>query len=110
MVRQAIKFNMLTRMKVGRNKVDSCALQFVDDTLFMCEDSFSNIFTIKAILSCYELASRLKIDFHKSKLAGINVDRNSFECYAKSLKCTLMNIPFKYMVLEVGGNPRKMEF
>jgi len=31
-------------------------LQFVDDTMFMCEDSYNNVFTIKAILRCYEIA------------------------------------------------------
>jgi len=30
---------------------------------------FSNAFTIKVILRCYELVSGLKINFHKLKLA-----------------------------------------
>jgi len=55
LVRQALKQNMLKGMKVGRNGVDCCMLQFADDTLFLCDESFSNILTIKVILRCHEL-------------------------------------------------------
>jgi len=108
LVRQASKQNMLTGVKVGRKQIKCCMLQFADDTLFMCEDSFSNIFTIKTILRCFELVSGLKINFHKSKL--INVDRNTLGTYAKTLSCNTMWIPFKYLGLEIGGNPRKVQF
>ena len=97
-------------MKVGRDEVEACVLQFADDTLFMCEDSYNSVFAIKAILRCYEIASRLKINFHKSKLVGINVESSSIEVYAKTLNCTLMRVPFKYLGIEVGGNPRKKQF
>jgi len=110
LVRQAIKANMLLGVKVGRKEVEACVLQFADDKLFLCEDSFSNVFTLKAILMCYEFASRLKVNFHKSKLANINFGRDSLDVCAKSLHCTLMRIPFKYLGLEVGGNPKKKLF
>jgi len=59
---------------------------------------------------CYEIASRLKINFHKLKLAGVNVESSSIGVYAKTLNCTLMRVPFKYMGIEVGGKPRKKQF
>lgn len=108
--RQAIKSNMLTGVKVRGDEVDYCLLRFANDTVFKCEDSFSNVFTLKAILRCFELPSRLKINFHKSMLAGVNVVRNNLECYSKCLNCNLMMIPFKYMGIEVGSNLRKKEF
>ena len=74
LVRQALKANLLTGVKIGRNEVEVCLLQFADDTLFMCEDSFHNVVTIKAILRGYELASGLKINFNKSNLTGMNVE------------------------------------
>jgi len=49
LVRQASRHNMLKGVKVGRG-IECSMLQFADDTLFMCEDSFSNIFSIKTIL------------------------------------------------------------
>ena len=66
--------NLLKWVKVGRKAVEICVLQFADDNLFLCEDSIHNVHTIKAILKCYEIASGLKIKFHKSKLVGLNVD------------------------------------
>ena len=65
LVRQATKQNMLTGVKVGRKEIECSMLQFADDTLFMCEDIFSNVFTIKMILRCFELVSGLKINFYK---------------------------------------------
>ncbi|KAK7334866.1 hypothetical protein VNO80_26632 [Phaseolus coccineus] len=101
LVRQALKKKLLTGLKVGRNEIECSVLQFADDTLLMCEDSYSNVITIKAILRCYELASGLKINFNKSKLAGIYVDRTSLDIYAKTLNCNTMGIPFKYLGLEL---------
>jgi len=110
LVRNALKENVLKGVKVGRAETECCMLQFVDDTLFMCEESFSNIFTIKTILRVFELASGLKVNFHKSKLAGIKVERNSLELYARTLNCGVMQIPFKYLGMQVGGNPRRRQF
>jgi len=110
LVRQAVKANLLSGLMIGRNELQLCILQFADDTLFVCEDSFRNVTTLKAILRGFEVASGLKINFHKSKLAGINVHRNNLLCYTKTLNCTQMEVPFKYLGLEVGGNPRKKKF
>ena len=110
LVRQASKQNMLTGVKVGWKEIECSMLQFADDTLFMCEDSFSNVFTIKTILRCFELVSGMKINFHKSKLEGLNVDKFTLETYAKTLNCNTMRMPFKYFGLEVRGNPRKVHF
>jgi len=38
------------------------------------------------------------------------VERNSLETYAKTLNCNVMQIPFKYMGLEVGGNPMRKQY
>ena len=92
------------------NEVEVSILQFADDTLFLCEDSFDNVVTMKAILRGFKLASGLKINFHKSKLGGINVHRSAFDCYTKTLNCAQMGIIFKYLGLEVGGNPGKKQF
>jgi len=85
-------------------------MQFAYDTLFLCEDAYANVVTMKAILRGFELASGLKINFHKSKQTGINDDRNTLVCYTKILNCGQMGVLFKYLGLEVGGNPRKKKF
>jgi len=105
-----MKANLYAGLYIGRSEVDLCMLQFVDDTLFLCQDAFSNVFTLKAILRGFEVASGLKINFHKSKLAGINVCKSNMDCYTKTLNCSQMEVPFIYLGLEVGGNPRKKKF
>ena len=90
LVRQTVKASMLSGVKIGRKEVEVSILQFADDTVFFCENSFSNVVTLKAILRGFELASGLKINFHKSKLTGINVHRNSLACYTKTLNCVQM--------------------
>ena len=94
LVRQTVKANLLSGFKIERKEVELCFLQFVDDTLFLCEDSFTNVVTLKAILKGFELASGLKINFHKSKLAGINILRRDIDCYTKTLNYTQMGTPF----------------
>jgi len=41
-VRQAVKANLLSGLKIGRKEVKMSMLQFADDTFVLCEDSFTN--------------------------------------------------------------------
>jgi len=102
LVRQAVKTNMLSSLKIGRKEVDMSLLQYVDDTLFLCENSFSNVVTLKAILRGFEVASGLKINFHKSKLIDFNVLGSDIDCYTWTLNCSQMGNKFNYLGLEVG--------
>jgi len=52
-------------------------LQYVDDIIFFCKDQVHNIVTIKIIMRCFELASELKVNLHKSSLGGIGMDSAS---------------------------------
>ena len=110
LVRQVIKINLFAGIKIGSKEVDVSFLQYADDTLFFCEDSWSNVVSMKAILRGFEITSGLKINFHKSSLVCINVENTNLRCYSKLLNCGQMGYPFKYLGLEVGGNPRKKTF
>ena len=80
-------FLFMSGVKVGNKEVEVSFLQFADDTLFFCEESWSNVVIMKSILRGFELASGLKINFHKSRLAGVNVQPNNLLCYSKFLNC-----------------------
>jgi len=43
LVRQAMKANILSGLKIGRKKVEISILQFADDTLFLCEGTHSTM-------------------------------------------------------------------
>jgi len=51
-------------------------LQYVDDTLCIGVPTVDNLWTLKALLSGFEMTSGLKVNFHKSSLIGINVPRD----------------------------------
>ncbi|XP_068492078.1 uncharacterized protein [Phaseolus vulgaris] len=110
LVRQAVKNKLLSGIIIGEKELALSILQFADDTLFLYEDSLTNVLSLKAILRGFELTSGLKINFHKSRLAGVNVPRSSIEHYTETLNCEQMSIPFTYLGIEVGGNPRKKKF
>ena len=48
LVKQANKTNLLSGVKIGREEVELSILQFADDTIFLCEESHSNVVTMKA--------------------------------------------------------------
>jgi hypothetical protein len=63
---------------------------------------------MKAILKWFELISGLKVNFFKSKLIGINVEACFLESAALFLKCVVGQLPFIYLGLPVGANPRRL--
>lgn len=71
LVREAVEKNLFEGVQVGREELKISLLQFADDTLFFGEASLRNIITLKSILRCFELASRLKVNFFKSKVGGV---------------------------------------
>ncbi|CAJ2672826.1 unnamed protein product [Trifolium pratense] len=80
-----------------------------DDTVLLGEASWDNVRTIKTILRGFELVSGLKINFVKSKMYGINVDANFLAAAASFLSCSFDSIPFKFLGISVGANPRRQD-
>jgi hypothetical protein len=82
-------------------------LQFADDTILMGKGTWDNLWTIKTILRSFELVSGLKINFVKSKLYGINIDPSFLSAGSAFLSCRSDTIPFKFLGIPVGANPRR---
>jgi hypothetical protein len=91
-----------------RNGPSITHLQYADDTLCIGEASVENLWTLKAILRGFELASGLKVNFWKSCLLGVNVDKTFMTWACNFLNCIQGSIPFKYLGLPVGANPRRI--
>lgn len=110
LVRQAVKNKLLEGVKVGINEVEINILQFAEDTLFVCNAKYQNVVTTKSILKCFVLASGLKVNFHKSKIGVIGIEKSELDRFSETLNYNQTKIPFKYLRLPIGGNPRKKEF
>lgn len=65
------------------------------------------IWTLKAILRSFELVSGLKVNFHKSCLFGINVGGDFLLASSNFLSCNHGQLPFSYLGLPTGANPKK---
>lgn len=78
-------------------------LQFAD-TLITGDKCSQNIWSIKALLHLFECVSGLKINFHKSQLIGVNVDKGWVQEVARFLNCKVGLFPFIYLGLPVGAD------
>lgn len=107
MMRQATRLNLFKGFKIGQQGVEVSLLQFADDTLFVGEPSIQNVLVMKSMLRCFELMSGIKINFFKSKLAGVVMDGDDTIWYARILNFRIMEVLFVYLGIPVGANPRK---
>lgn len=62
---------------------------------------------IKANLFVFKEMLGLKVNFHKSRLVGININRNWMKAETAILRCEIRYIYFNYLSLEIGANPRR---
>jgi hypothetical protein len=83
-------------------------LQYADDTLCIGEATVDNLWALKAVLRGFEMVSGLKVNFWKSCIMGANVSEEFLEMASIFLNCRRGMIPFKYLGLPVGANPKKL--
>lgn len=62
-------------------------LQYADDTIIMCKNTRENLWCLKSVLRIFEMASGLRVNFHKSCLVGMNVDFDELNNAARVLYC-----------------------
>lgn len=60
LMNEAMRHNLFSSFNVGKKEVKINLLQYVDDTIFICDVSLRNVITMKIIMRSFELASRLK--------------------------------------------------
>ncbi|PNX88001.1 ribonuclease H, partial [Trifolium pratense] len=108
MMKKALNVGRSGGFKINAN-LHFQLLQFADDTIIMGEGSWENLWTIKSMLRGFELVSGLKINFVKSKLHDINVGARLLEAVASFLACNTTTVPFKFLGIPVGANPRRRE-
>ncbi|GKE70212.1 hypothetical protein Tco_1528284 [Tanacetum coccineum] len=79
-------------------------LQFANDTLFIGQWSLANAKNLSSILTCFHLASGLKVNFNKSKLYGIGAHSNDLNLIASAIGCQPSQLPCTYLGLPIGSN------
>jgi hypothetical protein len=108
LMRKAVAKNLFEGFGFGGNNLVVPHLQYVDDTLCIGKASVQNLWTMKSVLRGFEMVSGLKINLSKSSLIGVNVGEEFMVMACNFLNCSAGSIPFKYLGLPVGANPRSM--
>jgi len=78
-------------------------LQFTDDMLLLGVKSWVNVRDFRAFLVLFEAMSGLKVNFHKSMLVDININKSWLLEAASNLSCKIERIPFIYLGLPILG-------
>ncbi|GJU00258.1 hypothetical protein Tco_1110596 [Tanacetum coccineum] len=84
-------------------------LFFADDAIFVGKWDSLNIRTIVNVLKCFHLASGMKINFHKSKLMGIDT-RPEVDAAATTMGCSIFTTPFVHLGVKVWSIEATSEF
>ncbi|XP_058762968.1 uncharacterized mitochondrial protein AtMg01250-like [Vicia villosa] len=106
LVRQSIEVGGFQRFSIkGSCCVD--ILQFADDTLIVGDGSWKHVWAIKSVLRSFEIVSGLDINYHKSKLIGINTNIGFLDAVSLLLSCKVEDCNFYFLGIPIGFNPRK---
>jgi hypothetical protein len=101
--------NIFTPYSIGAQViVPASHLQFADDTLLVGVKSWANVRAMKEVLLLFESISGLKVNFNKSMLFGVNVNDSWLHEAASVMRCKHGRLPFMYLGLPIGGDPRKI--
>lgn len=87
LVRRAQDLGKFEPFTFGENQIKVSHLQFADDTIILGKVSFDNLRTWKAMFRSFELVSVLEVNFHKSSIIGINVQRGFLQVASEFLNC-----------------------
>nr|KYP61726.1 Putative ribonuclease H protein At1g65750 family [Cajanus cajan] len=102
---KAVECHVFSGYSVGHQSVSVSHLQYANDTLIIGGASSLNVWAIKSILQIFELVAGLKVNFHKSKLFGFNINIEVLNLMAQFLNCKVGSLPFCYLGLPLGENP-----
>ncbi|WJX25077.1 hypothetical protein P8452_14152 [Trifolium repens] len=106
-----VEHNLFTGYRVGeQDPVVVSHLQFADDTLLLGAKSWANVRALRAVLVLFETMSGLKVNFNKSMLVGVNIPDSWLGEAASVLRCRVGKVPFLYLGLPIGGDPRRLAF
>ncbi|GKV49692.1 hypothetical protein SLEP1_g56430 [Rubroshorea leprosula] len=94
--------------EVGLNGMQVSHLQFADDTIIFGKATEENVWATKCIMRIFEVVSGLKINYGKSQLMGVCVEEDWQMRMAFMLNCKQGVMPFKYLGVPIGGNPRNV--
>ncbi|XP_071740958.1 uncharacterized protein [Rutidosis leptorrhynchoides] len=105
----AVNRGLYKGVEIGSDNVTISHLQYADDTIFFGEWSRRNARNLMYLLECFERASDLRVNYHKSQLYGVGVSKAEVESMSTWCKCQPGSLPFVYLGLPVGAKMKKFD-
>ncbi|KAL4346974.1 hypothetical protein GQ457_17G005290 [Hibiscus cannabinus] len=93
---------------IGKNAFEVSHLQFADDLILFCGASETQVRNVFRILKGFELAAGLKLNLKKTKLIGINMDKQKIDYWASLVKCQREDFPCQYLGLPLGAKKNSL--
>ncbi|KAK3189918.1 hypothetical protein Dsin_029479 [Dipteronia sinensis] len=94
----------------GNNGVQVTHLQFVDDTVIFLKPRVDYLLNLKRIIRCFELSSKLKINFHKSYVVRVGKNVTHENSWADIFRCRKAALPITYLGIPLGARPYSKVF
>ena len=110
LLQKAVGLEMIKGEDFDRNGIHISHLQFADDTIMFIKPKIEYVLNIKRILRCFELASGLKVNFHKSCVARVGSKVPENPVWATALNCRDASLPFSYLGFPLGSRPCSKAF
>lgn len=103
-MREACDKGLFGGIKIPNSNISISHLFYADDAIFLGNWDKNYILTLSRILKCFEVVSGLKVNFHKSRVFGINCVESELHRWSRLLGCMVDVFPFTYLGVPVGAN------
>ncbi|KAK0607568.1 hypothetical protein LWI29_016836 [Acer saccharum] len=103
--KKATGLGLVRGVVFGEGEVQVTHLQYVDDTILFLEPKVEYIVNFRRILRCFEVASGLRINFHKSCVVRVGKPRGGESEWADIFKCKKASFPILYLGMPLGARP-----
>ncbi|XP_071727850.1 uncharacterized protein [Rutidosis leptorrhynchoides] len=107
MAKSAVSNGRFFGVEIGKDKITLSHLQYADDTIFFGKWSFENLENLMKSLKCFELCSGLKVNYNKSNLFGVGVDKEEVRDMSTVFGCNVGTFPMIYLGLPIGAKMKK---
>ncbi|KAK3219657.1 hypothetical protein Dsin_013627 [Dipteronia sinensis] len=107
---EAAELELIKGEDFGGKDVHITHLQFADDTILFIKPEMEYVMNIKRIFKCFELASGLKVNFHKFGVARVGYKVHMNSLWATALKCKAVSLPISYLGFPLGARPGSKVF
>ncbi|KAL4347436.1 hypothetical protein GQ457_17G003840 [Hibiscus cannabinus] len=109
LLNKATSRGLFNGIKIGQNAFEVSHIQFADDLILFCGAGESQIRNVVRILRGFELAAGLKLNLKKTKLIGINIDKDKIDYWASLIHCQTENLPCQYLGLPLGASRNSIQ-